>query len=229
MFPQGYTPHEEEVALALPEIVKPTIDVVRYHGYSIEAKKTAEMISIVDDIEAGLAVDARSKIKTYRKEAEADRKDKKAPFLDMGKRIDNVYNGIVETFDQADAIIATKLLHFQSEKLRVQREAAEKQQREYQERIAKEQAQAKKEKREAEIVAPPPVILPPDTTIRGSQGASTFKKFWNYRITDINALYKARPDLVKMEEKRREVLEAIKADQKIPGLEIFEDMTSSGR
>lgn len=213
----------------LPEIVKPTIDVVKYHGYSIEAKKTAEMLSVVDDIEAGLAVDARSKIKTYRKEAEADRKDKKAPFLDMGRRIDTVYNGIVQTFDEADEIIGKKLSVFQMEKLRLQRAAEEEQQREYQKRIAAEQAKAKKEKREAEIVAPPPVILPPDTTIRGSQGATTFKKFWNYRIVDLDALYKARRDLVRLEDRRREILEALKTDQEIPGLEVFEDMIPVGR
>ena len=213
----------------LPEVVRPTIDVVKYNAYSIEARKWAEGLSVVDDVEAGMAVDLRSKIKTHIKEAEADRKDKKAPALELGRRIDNIFNGIIDTFTEADTIIAEKLKHFQMEKLRLQREAEAKQLAEYQKKIAAEQAKAKKEKREAEIVAPPPVILPPDTTIRGSQGSTTFKTFWDYKVTDLQALYKARPDLVKLEEKRREVLEAIKTNHAIPGLEIFENMNAPGR
>lgn len=236
----------------LPQLPEQKIDLVKYHGYSVEAKKVAEMISVVDDVEAQLAVDARSKIKTYRKEAESDRKERKAPFLEMGKRIDGIYNGIVETFDQADSIIEQKLIFFQKEKIRLQKEEEARRLAEYQKKIAEEQMRVQAEyeaklkaerekaklehrkpevvvKQEAAIVAPPPIILPPETTLRGSQGASTFKTFWNYRVKDINELYKARPDLVKLEERRREILEAIKVNQNISGLEIFEDMNSAGR
>lgn len=243
---------ETAQAIELPTIPSPTIDIVRYNGYSIEAKKTAEMISVVDDVEATLAVDARSKIKTYIKEAEADRKSKKEPFLDMGRRIDNAYNTFIDTFKAADKIIADKLIFFQQEKERLAKEEQARQLAEYQKKIAEEQARAKAEyeaklkaereraklehrkaeviqKEEPKIIAPPPMILAPETTIRGSQGASTFKKYWNYKVTDIHALYKARPDLVSLEDKRREILAVIKDVHTIPGLEIFEDMNSSGR
>ena len=213
----------------IPQLPAQKIDLVKYSGYSVEARKTAEAISVVDDTEAGMAINARSKIKTLRKEVENDRKDKKSPFLEMSKRVDAFYTPILESFDQADAIIEQKLIVFQREKERIQREAAAKAEAEYQAKIKAEQERAKKEKREANIVAPPPVILPAEKTIHGGMGTTTFRKFWNYKVTDIHALYKSRPDLVELSEKRRDVLEAIKDGKKIDGLEVFEDMTTSGR
>jgi hypothetical protein len=89
---------------------------------------------------------------------------------------------------------------------------------------------------------PPPIVLPPETTIRGASGSSTFKTFWNFELTDIHQLYKSRPDLVELTIKKRETLEAIKTvangfkvagkpveEYAVPGIKIFEDMNSSTR
>lgn len=47
---------------------------------------------------------------------------------------------------------------------------------------------------------------------------------WNFRVNDLAALFVARPDLVKVEPRTREILGEIAAGvREIPGLEIFED------
>lgn len=100
---------------------------------------------------------------------------------------------------------------------------------EYNAKIEAERKKAESEKREMKIVTPPPVVLEAAPTTRGQSGSSTAKKFWNYEITDIHVLYNARPDLVKVEPKPREILAAVKIQQTIPGLKIFEDFQISSR
>ncbi|MEI7534222.1 MAG: hypothetical protein WCK57_07605 [Verrucomicrobiae bacterium] len=57
------------------------------------------------------------------------------------------------------------------------------------------------------------------------------KKVWKHRITDIHALYKARPDLVALEPKTNQINAVIRqgGERAIPGLEIFEEIDTTVR
>jgi hypothetical protein len=211
----------DSLAVMKPEDLK--IDLVLWNGYAIEAEKTAEAISIVDDVEEGMAVDYLSKIKTFQKETEVARVAHVDPFNILVKRVNGMFKPIATSLESAETAIKTKIKFYRGEKERVRLALEAKQQKEYEEKIAAEQVEAKAKGEEARIVAPPPAIMPAAQTTRGDVGAATLKKFWNYECTDVVALAAAHPELVKMEPKRREILAVIKTNQHIPGLRCFED------
>lgn len=216
-----------DLAVIKPEDLR--IDVVKWNAYAIEAEKTAGVISIADDTEEGMAVDYLSKIKSFQKETEAARVAHVDPFNTLVKRVNGIFKPIGTSLENAEKAIKEKVKFYRMEKERVRQEEEARRLKEYQEKVAAEQAAAKAKGESAPIIAPPPTILPAAQTTRGEVGATTASKFWNYEVTDLAALYVARPDLVTLEVKRRETLAAITKNQNIPGLRIFEDMKVSAR
>ena len=87
-----------------------------------------------------------------------------------------------------------------------------------------EQIAEQAEERAAEI-APAAVAAP------AKAAGMIAKKIWKHRITDIHALYKARPDLVTLEPKTNQINATIRqgGERKIPGLEIYEEIDTSVR
>ncbi|WP_043588465.1 hypothetical protein [Geminisphaera colitermitum] len=53
---------------------------------------------------------------------------------------------------------------------------------------------------------------------------TALKKTWAWELTDINALFAARPDLVTLTPDKTAIRAALKKTQSIPGLRIFEDV-----
>jgi NADH dehydrogenase/NADH:ubiquinone oxidoreductase subunit G len=216
-----------ELAVVKPEDLK--IDLVVWHGYSIEAQRTAEAIQIIDDVEEGMAVDALSKIKTFQKQTEEARKTNVEPFNLLVKRVNAMFKPISESLDLAEGKIKEKVKFYRMEKERVRQVEEAKRLAEYNAKIEAERKAAKEKGEEARIIAPPPTIMEAPQTSRGEVGAATAKKFWNYEVVDIHALYSARPDLVTIEPKRRDILVACGKSQTIPGLRVFEDMQIAAR
>lgn len=206
-----------------------SIDLTKWNGFAIQAERTAQAIQITCDEENVMATDALSEIKTFQKEVEAFRKSEVDPFNKLVKRINDIVRPIGESLDNAEKTIKDKARFYALEKERVRQEEERKRQAEYQAKLEEERKKAIAEKREQVIVTPPPTIMAAPPTTRGEIGASTIKKFWNYELLDIDVLYKTRPDLVKIEEKRREILVAIKINQNISGLRVFEDIDVSAR
>lgn len=210
------------------EIGNEKIDLVQLNGYSIEAERIAEAIVITDDTEEGLAVDSLSRIKTFQKETENARKQHVDPFNILVKRVNNVFKPIAESLERAEAGIKEKIKFYRVEKERVRQEEESRRMAEYEKQLAAERAKAKAGE-VARIIAPPPTIMPAATTTHGDVGAATSKKFWNFEVIDLAALAAARPDLVKIEVRRRETLAAIKGGHPVAGLRLFEDVEISAR
>jgi aspartate carbamoyltransferase catalytic subunit len=212
----------------LIEVGTEKIDLVRWNGFSIEAERIAEGIVITDDVEEGMAVDSLSRIKTFQKQTEDARKLHVEPFNILVKRVNNAFKPIAESLERAEAGIKEKIKFYRVQKERVRQEEESRRRVEYEKQLAVERAKAKAGE-SAKIVAPPPTIMPAATTTHGDVGAATSKKFWNFEVVDMAALAAARPDLVKIEIRRRETLAAIKDGKAIAGLRLFEDMEIAAR
>ena len=213
-------------------IIKPEeleLDLVRWHGMSVQAERIASSIEITCDEEEGMAVDSLSEIKSFMKQTEEARKNEVDPFNRLVKRVNDMFRPIGESLENAEKAIKDKVKFYRVEKERIRQEEERKRQEEYQKKIEAERLKAEQTGKEQKIVTPPPTILPVAQTTHGSIGSATSKKFWNYEVTDIHALYAARPDLVKIEVKARETKAACQTNQAIPGLRIFEDMEIAAR
>ena len=216
-----------ELAVMKPEDL--TIDVVKWNAYAIDAEKTAESISIVDDEEEAMAVDYLSRVKSFQKETEAARITHVDPFNQLVKRVNGVFKPIATSLENAEKTIKDKVKFYRTEKERIRQAEEARRLKEYEDKAMADREAARAKGEIAPIVAPPPAILPAAQTTHGEVGAATASKFWNFEVTDIHALYTARPDLVTLEVKKRETLVAIGKTQTIPGLRIFEDIRVSAR
>jgi hypothetical protein len=101
----------------------------------------------------------------------------------------------------------------QAESERLQQEAAERA------RLADEAAKRQEEIEAKEVKAP-----------EKSEGMIV-RKVWKHRVTDIHALYKARPELVTLEAKTNAINAVIRqgGEREIPGLEIYEEIDTTVR
>lgn len=199
------------------------VDMLKINAMSIEAKMIADNIEITDDDEAVMATDSLSKIKKFQKSIETERKQAVQPFNELVKRVNTMFKPISDSLDDAERIIKEKIGNYAQEKEKRRQKEEQKRLEEFAKKIAEEQAKARAEKRDANIVAPPVTLLQ-ETQIRGTSGITSTSKFWNYEVENIQALFVARPDLVKIEPKHREILDAIKSNQAIAGLRIYEDI-----
>lgn len=204
-------------------------DLVKWQGYSIEAERIAEVIEITSDEENGMAIDSLSRIKTFQKQVTAAKDEALDPFNVLVNRVRNMFAPIEDSLANAEKVIKDKQKAFVVARENARAEENRKRMAEHAAKVKAEQEAAKAKGEAAPIIAPPPVVMSAPVTTRGEVGQSTVKKFWNYEVTDINALAAARPDLVKIEVKRREALEAVKQNQSIPGLRVFEDMQVTSR
>lgn len=214
---------------AIEKVGERVIDLTQWNGLAIQAERIAAAIEITSDEEDVMAVDSLSDVTRFKKEVEAARKGEVDPFNKLVKRVNDLFRPIADSLENAEKVIKDKRVFYLREKERVRQTEEQKRLAEYNAKLEAERKKAEEEKREMKIVTPPPVILAAPTTTRGETGASSAKKFWNYEVTDIGELYKARPDLVKIEERRREILEALKTNQSIPGLRVFEDYTITSK
>lgn len=205
------------------------VDLTKWNGLSIQAERIASSIEITCDEEEGMAVDSLSRIKSFQKETEEARKNEVDPFNQLVRRVNDMFRPIGESLSNAETIIKDKVKFYRIQKERIGQEEERKRQEEYQKKIEAERKKAEETGEQQQIVTPPPTVMPVAQTSRGSVGSATARKFWNYEVIDIAALYAARPDLVKMEVRARETKTACQENQFIPGLRIFEDMEIAAR
>jgi hypothetical protein len=206
-----------------------SIDLVKVNGMSIEAEKIAAVIVISDDVEERMAVDSLSRIKSFQRKCEEQRKEYVQPFNEIVARINAAFRPIGDSLTKAEGVIKGKLKEYAFQKQSLFQEEEARRLAEHRKKVQEEMAKSKEEGREANIIVPAPSVLPAAPTTHGETGRATAKKFWNYEVVDIAALYAARPDLVKLEVKRRETLVAVAKDQAIPGLKIYEDLEIAAR
>jgi hypothetical protein len=220
---------ESNIQICKPEKSEASIDVALWHARVEEANREASAIVITDDVEDGMAADSLANITKFQKSVEDERKSQVSPFNAVVKKINDTYKSFSDPLDLAIKTIKGKRNTYLLEKDRRIAEENRKRQEEFQKKIAEEQKLAKKEKREAEIVAPPPVVLETKEAVHTFSGTVSASKVWNHEVVDITALYKARPDLVKLEPKTREIKEATKNGEQIEGLRVFQEYSQRTR
>lgn len=200
-------------------------------------------ITVVDDSFVNeCAVEILRDVARMKADVEKTRKQLKQPVLDLGRAIDGAAKDFLTSLGDAERGVKKLVDSYAAEQRRIQFEA-ERKRREEEERIAKEKAEAARKLEEAKTAeeqqAAKAVVeekvkeqadlkLSPVKTEEKSEGMSV-RVSKDFEIQDIEALWKARPDLVHMMPKRSAILEAIKTVDSIPGIKIFEKTSTSIR
>lgn len=194
---------------------------------------TSKAITEVDEFTIDAASCALKLLQETARAVEAQRVKEKAPALDFGKQIDSVSKQycapILTEADRLSRLIGG----FMAEQQRIAREAEEARQRAVrdQQRLAEEAAR----KAAAAAVpdedfqtmpdaSPAPTFMAPlppapePVKVAGIQTRTT----WEYEVTDLAALFAARPDLCVIEPNPSAIRAALAADKPIPGLRYWQ-------
>jgi hypothetical protein len=223
------------VAGSLP---KPTIAIV---PAALEARRVALAVSSeckeitgVMDLEAAAA--ALTTIKGLTRSVEDSRKEVKAPVLEVGRNIDAVakdylapleaeskrLSAMVGTYQEAARRKAEKE---REEAARVQAEAVAEMQRKQAAAVAAgdEEAADAARAEAADKIAEAQINLANAEGPR-PEGIVT-KTAWKFEVTDIEALHKARPELVVLEPNNAAIRAVVKASngKAIPGLRVWQE------
>lgn len=230
-----------------------SIELLNFTGAAVEinadaeAKKTkalalsSEITEVADDFDNQCAVSAVREIKSIADDVEKCRKKVKAPVLELVKSIDQAAKDFTLSLADEQRRVNALITSYATEQRRIAFEAERKRQEEQQKLEAEREAAAAKlksaataeEVKEARATVEQVVKAEADikavlTAPKKTEGL-VVRTVKGFKIIDIEALHKARPDLVHVMPKRSEILEAIKSAESIPGLEIFEQTKTSVR
>lgn len=205
--------------------IKPqaSIDMLQYHGYTVEAKEFARDITIEDAEHEIKAVDGLKRIKMFSKECEDIRKAKKEPFFDMCKRIDAAFKPISDGLADAEKIIKDKINEY-LRKLEVKRqaEAAEAQKKFDEDNLKALEDRAFTGK---SVEVPVPEIVLQKTESRGNYGSASQKSNWKWELVDLS---KVPAEYMTVDESK--LTAVVKGGvRSIPGIRIYDDKTISIR
>lgn len=217
------------------------------------AVTAAEEIRVTDDRTDGLAVNARTILKTHEKELEERRLAIVEPHKKFAASVDRRCKVIADAIAKAVKHLDGQMLSFRSEKKRLAEEARRRQEEE-QRRAADEAAEKARQEAEAAgmtkadagelgsligqdaaqevAAAQEPVLAPPRTTHTGF-GSATEQSVLDFEVTDAAALIAALPEAYEL--KRGKVLEARRTREKaglslsIPGVRFFKTERIAGR
>jgi hypothetical protein len=206
-----------------------SIDVALWNARAIESQRLADRIEITDDMEEEIAVGFITGTTKFFKDAEEERKSQVDPFNSLVKKINRVYKSISDPLSASIEIVKKKRSAYLMEKDRKIAEENRRRQEEHQKEIEEVQKLAAEMETEAPVIAPPPTILETKEAVRTENGSAFARKEWFAEVTDVELLYKTRPDLVKLETKLREIKSATKNGEQIPGLRVYQDYSQSTR
>jgi len=207
-------------------LIKPEeydIDLTEWNALSIKAERISEAIAVDSDEEETMAIDSLADIKRFMKQIEDARKNQVDPFNKLVKRVNDIFRPIGDGLVKSESVIKDKVKQWRIKKEAIRQEEERKRQIEYQKQIAEEQAKAKKEKREAEIVPPPPTIM--QTNVRGTPSTASSRKVWKFEVLDETKI--PREYLVLDESKIKAMIKT--GTREIAGIKIYEDFEISVR
>lgn len=188
------------------------------------------------------AVEILRDVVRMKKDVEKTRKELKQPVLDLGRAVDGAAKDFLSSLGEAERGVKKLVDGYVAEQRRIAFEA-EKKRREEEQRIQREkeeaarkleQAETAKEQQEAKAAVEEKVKEQADLKTAPvkhepkPEGMSV-RVTKDFVIEDVEALWKARPDLVHMMPKRSAILEAIKSVDSIPGIKIVEKTSTSIR
>jgi hypothetical protein len=226
-------------ALTLSGLQNAQIDILPevYTRRDVAVLEARQITSIGDAFEAESAADALRAVSTIAKEIEEARKIVKDPVLALGKKIDETAKTFV-----ADLITEKdRLQRLLGDHQAAEQRKADKLRREAQEeadRLAREAAtaaraaerattdgqaeQAQQAAAVAEVKAIEARVAVADIKREGPKGF-VLNQPYKFEVTDINALFKARPDLCVIEPNGAAIRAQIPHNQNIPGLRIWQE------
>lgn len=228
-----------------------TIDpkVVGQRDYLVRDAKC--IVAVTCDLELELAACTLQDIKGLLKRAEESRKEIKEPVLLLGRAVDATAKEFAAALEAEVARIGRLVADYTEKQRRAAAEAERKRQEELSrieaDRVAAEQAAQKKAAEEANNAKSPEeaetvaarvqetreaiaqdaakrtadILLAPAPAAPKIKGVSVAKS-WRFSVEDVEALYRARPDLVELVPSVRRINEAIKGGQQIQGLRVWE-------
>jgi uncharacterized protein (DUF2384 family) len=201
------------------------------------------ILSVADAMEAEEAADALRALAGLCKQVEADRKQIKAPVLELSKKIDALAADFIAAVAAEKDRLETALGTYQAaeqrradaerraaqeEADRLAREAARAQlqadratNQAEQDRTQQAAAQAEAKAIEARVVAAEIAPVKP--------AGVAVRQPWKFEVTDVKALYAARPDLCLIEPNNAAIRAQIPHNQNIPGLRIWQEAKASIR
>lgn len=155
---------------------------------------------VIDSIDVrAIADDDLAKLKKQRARLEEKRKDLKAPILEAGRRIDEMFKPMIDLLDRGSSILSGKILAFDRElaaaraKAAREAEAAAAAQKKKLEDEAKElenagAVEAAAAVKEAAVLVSAPVI---PLHVPTSERSTAKRTTWHAEVTDLKALLKA--------------------------------------
>lgn len=194
--------------------------------------------AVIDSEEnASKGVDLLKMIKDQAKNVDKERRLIVDPLNQVVKHVNGRFKPITTALKDAERQINTKLTTFQREQARIAEEARKAEQARLEEEALRE-AEAKAEKGDIigadsavdEASRKTVISNPEPQRIQGSETGvkSSIVKRWTYKITDIAALAKARPDMV--EPKAGAIMGAFRNGEKeIAGVEFYQEESVSVR
>lgn len=215
--------------------IERTENEVKLQSQSAVAIQKANELVVDAQDKLTLAADIIKFIKDKYKQAENERFAIVKPFNDGVKAINARFKTITDPLLKAESDLKQKMLTYQRQ---LERELREEEERKRKEVEQYAQDIAEKQKAEGDAAGAATLLNQLDKAmqkpvqiekVRGSTGAlSTIKKNWTYRVTDIVAFAKDRPDMVQVIP--TEVRKLINAGARnVPGLEIYQEESLSIR
>ena len=214
-----------------------------------EAKRVALSIAgacteVTDINSQAAASQAQSALKNLIKQVEASHAEIKAPVLKIGREIDGVKNTFISELTAEERRLSLLVGAYQEAQMQRKRQAEEDARRKEQERLA----QLKREELDRvkqETVGRTGTLLPDMEAMRqravddvsairqtaanaavAAPTGSMTRKNWKFEATDLNALFRAAPELCTIAPNNAAIRAVIKNNQKIPGLRVWSETVS---
>lgn len=214
-----------------------------------EAKRVALSIAgacteVTDINSQAAASQAQSALKNLIKQVEASHAEIKAPVLKIGREIDGVKNTFISELTAEERRLSLLVGAYQEAQMQRKRQAEEDARRKEQERLA----QLKREvldRVKQETVGRTGTLLPDMEAMRqravddvsairqtaanaavAAPTGSMTRKNWKFEVTDLNALFRAAPELCTIAPNNAAIRAVIKNNQKIPGLRVWSKTVS---
>lgn len=205
--------------------------------------EAAQITAVTTADEQALAVDLGQKLRGWLKEIEAARVEVKAPFRQLAELVDALakeaavpckaaldrLSALVSLFQQQEAErvrLAEQARQEEIARLEIERQKKEEALKAIQtsmttEKDLDEAIKAEAASKQAAADAYNRIAMPTPAAFRAT-GATT-QKVMCYEVLDVHALYRARPELVRLEANAAAIRATVFAGMTVPGLRIWEE------
>lgn len=204
---------------------------------------TRAVTSVVDAMDAEMAADALRLVSAICKEVEAGRVEVGKPVLELTRKINALAKEFTQDLSDEKVRLERILGEYQAAERRLADEARrvaqaeadrlarEAQRAAYASEAATNQAEAERTQQvaaQAETKAIEARVAAAEIAPTKPEGVAV-RTNWKFEVVDINALFKARPDLCVIEANNAGIRAQIPHNQSIPGLRIWQEAKASVR